>query len=200
MISSHIPIILVVFLPLVLGWMYPSIFSPIHVIFLELIMGPTCSIIYENEPLEKNVMLQTPRPFTDTFFNVKELTTSIVQGLIITLGTLFIYQYAVKMGNNEATTRTMVFTTLIAANVFLTLVNRSFHYSIITTSHYKNHLVPLIIMITVALMVSLLFIPPLTVFFEFEQLTGKELLIAITTGFVSVIWYEAVKWQNRRSA
>src|SRR5690606_552580 len=48
-ISIHIPIILTVFVPLVLGWVYPNIFSPVHVIFLELIMGPTCSIIYENE-------------------------------------------------------------------------------------------------------------------------------------------------------
>jgi Ca2+-transporting ATPase len=49
-ISIHIPIILTVFLPLILGWAYPNIFTPVHVIFLELIMGPTCSIIYENEP------------------------------------------------------------------------------------------------------------------------------------------------------
>jgi Ca2+-transporting ATPase len=53
-ISIHIPIILTVFIPLILGWIYPNIFSPIHIIFLELIMGPTCSIIYENEPMEKH--------------------------------------------------------------------------------------------------------------------------------------------------
>lgn len=47
-ISIHIPIILTVFIPLLLGWIYPAIFSPVHVIFLEMIMGPTCSIIYEN--------------------------------------------------------------------------------------------------------------------------------------------------------
>ena len=51
-ISIHIPIVLTVFLPLALGWIYPNIFSPVHIIFLELIMGPTCSIIYENEPME----------------------------------------------------------------------------------------------------------------------------------------------------
>ncbi|MCP4978167.1 MAG: HAD-IC family P-type ATPase, partial [Maribacter sp.] len=53
-ISIHIPIILMVFLPLALRWVYPNIFSPVHVILLELIMGPTCSIIYENEPMEKH--------------------------------------------------------------------------------------------------------------------------------------------------
>ncbi|MBC7866473.1 MAG: HAD-IC family P-type ATPase, partial [Gloeobacteraceae cyanobacterium ES-bin-316] len=97
-ISIHIPIILTVFVPLALGWLYPNIFSPVHVIFFELIMGPTCSIIYENEPMEKNTMQQKPRPFSTTFFNLKELATSILQGLIITAGTLTCYQYAVQQG------------------------------------------------------------------------------------------------------
>ena len=197
-ISIHIPIILVVFLPLALGWVYPSIFSPIHIIFLELIMGPTCSIIYENEPLEKNMMIQKPRSFTTTFFNLKELATSIVQGLIITIGSLFIYQYAVSTAHDEASTRTMVFLVLISSNVFLTLVNRSFYYSVITTASYKNNLVPLIILITLALMALLLFVSPLTTFFEFRKLSGFELLISIGVGFLSVIWFEVVKWRNRR--
>src|SRR5690606_19502807 len=77
-ISIHIPIILTVFIPLALGWVYPNIFSLVHVILLELIMGPTCSIIYENEPMEKNTMVQKPRPFTSTFFDFKELATSIL--------------------------------------------------------------------------------------------------------------------------
>ena len=132
-ISIHIPIILTVFIPLALGWVYPNIFSPVHIILLELIMGPTCSIIYENEPMEKNTMIKKPRPFTSTFFNWKELTTSIIQGLMITAGALLIYQYSVRQGFSESTTRTMVFTVLIAANILLTLVNRSFYYSIITT-------------------------------------------------------------------
>ncbi len=78
-ISIHIPIILIVFIPLALGWVYPNIFSPVHIIFLEIIMGPTCSIIYENEPMEDNLMLQKPRPLGTTFFNLKEITTSITK-------------------------------------------------------------------------------------------------------------------------
>jgi P-type Ca2+ transporter type 2C len=192
-ISIHIPIILTVFLPLALGWIYPNIFSPVHIIFLELIMGPTCSIIFENEPMEKNTMLQKPRPFTTTFFNWKELITSIIQGLVITAGTLFAYQYALYLGMNEAHTRTMVFTVLITANVFLTLVNRSFYYSIFTTLGYKNTMVLYIIGITVAITGLLLYVTPLTAFFDFEKLTAKELATAIGIGFVAVIWYEFVK-------
>ena len=196
-ISIHIPIILTVFMPLALGWIYPNIFSPIHIIFLELIMGPTCSIIYENEPMEKNTMIQKPRPFTTTFFNWKELSTSIIQGLIITMGTLFIYQYSVHYDYSESHTRTMVFITLISANVFLTLVNRSFYYSILTTLKYKNNLVPLIISITIGITGLLLYVNPLTEFFEFEHLTPFQLFISCGIGFLSVIWYEIVKWRKR---
>jgi Ca2+-transporting ATPase len=196
-ISIHIPIILVVFIPLALGWIYPNIFSPVHVILLELIMGPTCSIIYENEPLEKNTMIQKPRQFTTSFFNWKELTTSIIQGLAITAGALIIYQYAVFHGFSESITRTMVFTVLITANIFLTLVNRSFYYSIFTTLRYKNNLVLLIILITITISVLLLFVKPVTRFFQFDTLYLSQLLISVGTGFLFVIWYELIKLQKR---
>ena len=197
-ISIHIPIVLTVFLPLALGWVYPNIFSPIHIIFLEMIMGPTCSIIFENEPIEKNTMVQKPRLLTKTFFNWKELTTSIMQGLVITAGTLFIYQYSVVQGYDESLTRTMVFTVLINANIFLTFVNRSFYYSVFTTIKYKNGLVLLVVSLTIIISTLLLYIKPLTDFFEFEQLQLSQLIICITIGFLSVIWYEFVKWIKRR--
>jgi Ca2+-transporting ATPase len=196
-ISIHIPIILTVFIPLALGWIYPNIFSPVHIIFLELIMGPTCSIIFENEPMEKNTMSQKPRPFTSTFFNWKELTTSIIQGIAITAGTLFIYQYSVSQAYNEAHVRAMVFTVLIAANIFLTLENRSFYYSLLTTLKYRNNLVLLIIAITVIITGLMLFVPPLTRFFEFESLNFLQILVCIGVGFVSVFWYELVKINTR---
>ncbi|MBK7570380.1 MAG: cation-translocating P-type ATPase [Bacteroidetes bacterium] len=199
-ISIHIPIILTVFIPLALGWIYPNIFSPIHIIFLELIMGPTCSIIYENEPMEKNAMNSKPRLFTNTFFNWKELTTSIIQGIMITVGTLFVYQFSVNNDFSEAVTRTMVFTVLISANIFLTLINRSFYYSIFTTLQYKNNLVFIIIGITMAITALLLLVRPMTEFFEFTQLSAMQLLTSIGVGFVSVIWFEFVKMRNRMKA
>jgi Ca2+-transporting ATPase len=199
-ISIHIPIILTVFIPLALGWIYPNIFSPVHIIFLEIIMGPTCSIIYENEPMEANTMLQKPKPLTTTFFNWRELSISIVQGLFITAGTLFVYQYSVINGYDEALTRTMTFTVLITANIFLTLVNRSFYYSILTTLKYKNNMVLLIIFITIAIVGFILTIKPLSNFFEFDPLNGLQLLTCIIIGFISVIWFELVKLVRRTKA
>ncbi len=196
-ISIHIPIILTVFIPLAFSWIYPNIFSPLHIIFLELIMGPTCSIIFENEPMEKNTMIQKPRPFTIAFFNKKELTTSIIQGLVISSGTLFAYQYSVYKAFDEAHTRTIVFTVLITANIFLTLVNRSFYYSIFATLKYKNNMVWFILVITIIITGLLLFVPPLTTFFEFAALTISQLFTCIGIGFISVIWYELIKMRLR---
>jgi Ca2+-transporting ATPase len=196
-ISIHIPIILTVIIPLALGWVYPNIFSPIHIIFLELIMGPTCSIIYENEPMELNTMQLKPRPFSTTFFNWNELFISIVQGLFITAGTLFIYQYSVQHAFSETLTRALVFTVLISANITLTLVNRSFYYSIFSTLKNKNNLVVLILFITCFLTGMMLYIHPITVFFGFESLSVYQLAFSLLIGFTSVIWFEFAKLFRR---
>jgi Ca2+-transporting ATPase len=147
--------------------------------------------------MEKNTMSQKPRPFSSSFFDLKELTTSILQGIMITVGLLIIYQYAIQNGANEDTTRTMVFTGLVTANVLLTLVNRSFYYSIFTTMKYKNNLVVFIVGITIFVTGLLLFVPPITSFFQFEHLTISQLAISIGIGFVSVFWYELVKLYKR---
>jgi Ca2+-transporting ATPase len=197
-ISIHIPIILTVFIPLASGWIYPNVFSPIHVIFLELIMGPTCSIVYENEPLEKNAMQHKPQALTTTFFNWRELATSVIQGLAITAGTLFVYQYAVGYGFSESITRSMVFITLITANIFLTLINRSFHYSFITSLKSRNYMIPVVILITSFITIAIFFIKRLTVFFGFGNVDLTQVSVSIVIGFISVIWYELVKWKKRK--
>jgi len=197
-ISIHIPIILIVFIPLALGWLYPNIFTPVHIIFLEIIMGPTCSVIYENEPMEGNLMLQKPRPLTTTFFNLKEITISIIQGLVITLGLLFVYNYCVDEGFTEKYTRTTVFLTLIMSNIFLTLENRSFYYSVFTTIRYKNNLVLMIIGITIAITSLLLFVPVFSNFFLFEKVDKAQIGLSVLVGFVSVMWIEIYKLFKRK--
>ena len=197
-ISIHIPIILIVFIPLALGWLYPNIFTPVHIIFLEIIMGPTCSVIYENEPMERNLMLQKPRPLTTTFFNLKEITISIIQGLVITLGLLFVYNYCVDEGFSEKYTRTTVFLTLIMSNIFLTLENRSFYYSVFTTIRYKNNLVLMIIGITIGITSLLLFVPVFSNFFLFEKVDKAQIGLSVLVGFLSVMWIEIYKLFKRK--
>ena len=197
-ISIHIPIILTVSLPLFLGWMYPNIFTPVHVIFLELIMGPTCSIVYENEPIEKDTMQRKPRKMTETFLNWKELGISIIQGLLITTGVLFAYQFAIQNGSNEETTRAMVFTTLIIANVLLSHTNRSFTYSMLDSFKNRNKLFPMITGVTLVLLFAILYIPLFAGFFQVTGLNIPELGTAFLIAAVSVLWFEVYKWIKRR--
>lgn len=199
-ISIHIPIILTVFIPLILGWIYPNIFTPVHVIFLELIMGPTCSIIYENEPLEANSMDQPPRKITHTFLSWDELSVSILQGIIIATGTLISYRLAVLNGCSEDQTRALVFITLITANIFLTLVNRSFYYSFLTTFSYKNWLLRGIILVTILLVGLMISVPVLKEFFKFQWSNWTNFTMATGVGILSVIWFEIYKWWQRKKS
>ena len=196
-ISIHIPIILTVSLPLFLGWAYPNIFTPVHVIFLELIMGPTCSIVYENEPMERNTMLQNPRKLTDTFLNFKELFVSIFQGLMITAGVLFAYQHTLQEGGDEEKTRAIVFSTLIFANVFLSFTNRSFYYSIIESFRYRNRLLVAVTVAALGLLLAILFIKPLSAFFGVTSLTIGEIAFSSLVAAVSVLWFEVYKLVKR---
>ncbi|MBS0027005.1 cation-translocating P-type ATPase [Chitinophaga sp. 22321] len=196
-ISIHIPIILTVSLPLFLGWIYPNIFTPVHVIFLEIIMGPTCSIVYENEPMEENTMLQPPRPITQTFLSFREMNISILQGLIITAGVLTAYQWSISQGYNEIYTRSMVFTTLVLANIFLTLVNRSFYYSFIHSMRNRNRLMAGVIIVTLLLLAAMLYIPPVADFFRITALRLAQLLVCTGIGGVSVLWFEVWKLWKR---
>lgn len=196
-ISIHIPLILTVVLPLVLGWKYPTVFSPIHIIFFEVIMGPTCAIIYENEPMEENVMQKKPRPISETFFNWDEISVSIIQGIAITMASLAMYQYSLYQNFTEDLTRTLVFTVLISSNIFLTLVNRSFYFSIFSILKIKNKLVWFIIITTVSLSALLIYVPQFSSFFKFQPLSIHQLFLSIDIGFLGVMWFEIFKWIKR---
>ena len=196
-ISIHIPIIMIVTLPLILFWKYTNLFLPIHVIFLELIMGPTCSIIYENEPIEPNTMARPPRDSKLSFFSFRELSISILQGCIITIACLSLGYYYIHHDYSEAMVRTIVYMTLIFSNLFLTLENRSFRYSIFTTIQYKNRLIPMILALSLIIPVLCLFVTPIRQIFEFEIPSLLVMFNCFAAAFIGVMWIEIYKYIRR---
>ena len=192
-VSIHIPIILIVTVPLLFSWKFTNIFSPVHVIFLELIMGPTCSIIYENEPMEPGTMLRPPRNPLSNFLSVRQLKTSIAQGLVITAGCLGIGYYSMQHQQDETTVRTSIFITLLFCNILLTLINRSFHYSVFKTLRYKNYLIPLITGTTTLFILSLLYIPFMQELFNLGPLSFSYLGMSIIIALVCTFWIEIFK-------
>ncbi len=196
-ISIHIPIVLIVTLPVIFFWKHTDFFQPIHVILLELIMGPTCSIVFENEPIEANAMSRPPREAHKSLFTWNELGISIVQGIIITGVCLALALHDLSRGSGIDHARSMLYACLIFSNIFLTLVNRSFTEPVWTTIRYKNALFPMITVISILALLTTLYYSPIQQLFRFETLGLSELLLAFICSFPAVFWIEPVKWFKR---
>ncbi|MBK7389634.1 MAG: cation-translocating P-type ATPase [Bacteroidetes bacterium] len=167
-ITIHLPLISIVTLPLLLGWKFPELFTPIHVIFLELLMGPTCSIVFENEPAHGNEMHEPPRKSTVSLFTWRELSYSLLQGAIIGGIILSMVYVAMQQGYNENICRTLAFTALVISNMLLTLTGRSDSMPFLESLKRKNKLVPIILSITTLLLIILLTVPAAMNLFGFE--------------------------------
>ncbi len=198
-LSIHIPIILIVLLPIFLGTFFNNIFSPIHVIFLELIMGPTCSIIYENEPLEFGTMTRAPRKLEHTFLSFRQLIISIIQGLMITVGCCFAGYIFVFTGRNENEVRSAIFITLLLCNILLTLTNRSFYFSAFNTFKNKNYFVTIIILITLLMIIVIQYIPFAANLFSIEKLSVGNVMLCFLISLVFTWWHEVFKWIKRHN-
>ena len=197
-VSIHIPIILTVAVPLLAGWQWANLLTPVHIIFLELVMGPTCSIAFENEPAEAGQMQQPPRPLSSTFLAGAELGRSLVQGLGITLGVLGVYYVASQQGHPEAAVRTLVFTTLVISNILLTLVSRSFTQSVFRTLRVPNRVLWLMLGLTLALLLTTLLVPAAQRLFGFVPVSVGALGWCGLAALVGVGWVELYKALLRR--
>ncbi|WP_229374723.1 cation-translocating P-type ATPase [Fibrella rubiginis] len=202
-VSIHIPIILTVAVPLLAGWKWANLLTPVHVIFLELVMGPTCSIAFETEPAEPgpagfDQMQQPPRKATDllrpdTFLAGPELTRSILQGLGISGAVLSVYYVFMQQGKSMAQVRTLVFTTLVLSNITLTLVSRSFTQSVFQTLRLPNPTLWLMLALTFGLLLTTLFVAPAQRLFEFTPLSASFLGWCTLAALVGVGWIEGYK-------
>jgi len=192
-ISIHIPIFLTASLPLILGWKYPNIFTPVHIIFLELIMGPTCSVFFEREPSEGDNMKKLPRTRDRALLKGHEITLSVVQGIMIALGVLSIYAFAIARHKSIGEVRALVFATILFANIFLTFANRSFSATVWQTIRYKNNLVPWITVVSLSFIAAIYFIPEVSNVFGFARVSILQLSTSAAAALTSVAWFELYK-------
>lgn len=197
-VAIHIPIILTVALPLLLGWQYTNLFSPIHVIFFELVMGPICSIAFENEPAEDGLMRQKPRRMNETFFTGRELGFRIIQGLLISLVTLTVYYLYMESGASPEKVRTLAFITLVLSNVWLTLVVRSDRAYLLETIRRPNRVLWYLLGLSVLLPALFLLMPQIRDFALFVPLSLNELGWCLAASVAGVGWVEVYKFWIRR--
>jgi Ca2+-transporting ATPase len=159
LIGIHIPIILTVALPLLLGWKYTAVFTPIHIVFLELIMGPTCSIFYEREPAEAGIMNRPPAMAGNGFFTRREAVFTVLQGLVAASGMLAIYFYFMDKGASLAYVRTLVFLAIILMNLVLTFVSRSFSHPVLASFRNRNGLAAVVLAMSAGFIAIVIGVP-----------------------------------------
>jgi len=198
LVSIHIPIILTASLPLLLGWPYPIIFSPIHIIFIELIMGPTCSIFYEREPMEKDVMQLSGKPVGKSLLHGRELPLTLAQGVIASCGLLALYYFFMHRGYSPEYTRTVVFIALLIDNVLLTFAGRTSSETAAVTIRRLNPLTPVILLSSIVFICFIYFVPFARHLFGLSDIRPVHALAVGGISLVSAGWFWFYKYLKSR--
>lgn len=197
--SIHIPIAGMSLIPVL--FQMPLILTPIHIVFLELIIDPTCSIVFEAEKEEHNVMNRPPRHKGERLFTKKTLFLSLLQGVVVLGIVLLVYLNALYRGLGEEEVRTLTFTTIVIANLLLILTNRSWSETIIRTIRTPNKAMGWVFAGTTISLMLILFVPALMDLFRFAPVPASDLLICVLAGGVSVLWFEVYKlWSSHGNA
>jgi Ca2+-transporting ATPase len=206
--TIHIPIALTALLAPLLG-IYPAslMLLPLHIVMLELIIDPTCSIVLERQPAETNIMNRQPRNPKEKLLNTKTLTKSTIQGLAIFAVSFGIYYFTLSQNpDNASVARAMGLAVIMIANLFLVQVNSSNSDSVITSIKrlFKDKVVWAANVLTVVGLFVMLY-SPLNSFLKLASLSAGQILTVLGIAAISVLWYEIVKLakrirQNRQTA
>jgi len=190
--AIHVPIAGLSLIPVFFKDM-PLILWPVHIVFLELIIDPACSIIFEAEKEESNVMQRPPRRASDPFFGARKILLSCAQGISVLLCTLLVHFIGLKAGYSETAVRAMSFVTLITSNVAIILSNRSWTESIFRIIMTPNKTVKWVVGGALFFLILILNIPFLQDLFQFSRISLLEAVICGLTGLVSIVWFELYK-------
>ena len=195
-LAVHVPIAGVALLPVLLG--SPVVLFPLHIAFLELIIDPACSMVFENEPSEADVMQRAPRDADAQLFGGMTLVLALLQGIGVLLVVMGAYAWSTtRLTENEA--RAFTFATLVIGNLALIFSNRSRTGSILASLRVPNRTLWIVSGVTLGFLALALYLPWLTRLFFFASLSALDLLTAVALGLVSVVWFEAIKFSRRLS-
>jgi P-type Ca2+ transporter type 2C len=194
-LAIHIPIAGMSLIPVLFKW--PLVLLPVHIVFLELIIDPACSIVFEAETDEADVMKRKPRNPVEPLFNRKTIGLSVLQGFFVLFVILTIFLIARWKNQSIEEARALTFTTLIFANLGLILTNRSWTRTIIGTLRSPNKALWWVIGGAVVFLTLVLYVPALRHLFKFSYLHPLDIGLCILGGILSVVWFEALKVFHR---
>lgn len=194
--AIHVPIVGLSLLPVVFGW--PLILLPVHIVFLELIIDPACSIIFEAESEETDIMQRRPRDPREPLFSIGSIGLSLLQGMSVLTIVIAVFGITLHRGHGEFEARALTITTLVIANLALIFANRSWTRTILTTLTAPNPALWWISGGTLLFLGLILYVPFFQQLFHFSKLHINDVLICFSAGVVSILWFELLKIFNRQ--
>jgi P-type Ca2+ transporter type 2C len=190
-LAVHVPTAGLALLPVLLGW--PLVLFPVHIVFLELIIDPACSMAFEAEPGDPALMKRPPRKAGGSLFDRRLVAVALLQGASLLLATLICFRLGLAHTGSEDSGRTLAFTTLIAGNVSLILVNRSWRRTVLASLARRNVASWAVIGGATGTLLLAFWVPLLHHLFRFGRASAHDLLVAAAAGVLSLAWFEILK-------
>jgi len=184
--SVHVPIAGLALFPILFE--LPLILLPAHIAFLELIIDPACSVVFEAEKDEKNIMQRPPRNLKEKLFDRKSLIRSLFQGLSVFFFVLIVFILALYLGKGENEARTITFAMLVFANLTLIISNLSLERSILKKFHSENRALWMVVGGALLSLVMVLYVPIFRELFHFSVLHFDDLITILIGGIISALW------------
>lgn len=201
--TIHIPIAFISLLGPLLGIAPAALMLlPLHVVLLELLIDPTCSIVLERQPAERDIMERAPRNPNEPLLTAKVLAKSIVQGLVVFAASFLTYQTVLAgITENAALARAMGLSVIILANLFLVQVNSSDHDSFLQSAALlaKDKVMWMVNLATILMLLVILY-TPLSSVLKLASPSAGQFITVLLIAIASVYWYELVKLVQRRNA
>jgi len=192
-IAVHVPIAGMSLIP-VFAVDWPLVLLPVQIAFLELIIDPACSIVFEAEPTDPMIMDRPPRQLGEPMFGWRILTLAALQGASVLAAVFGVYLWGIMSHRPDDVVRALTFATLVVGNLALILVNRSWRLSIARTLvERRNRTVGWIIGLASLFLVLLLTVPALRDAFRFGPILPTDALVATVAGVAGVLWFEVYK-------
>lgn len=192
----HIPIALIALSTPLLH--LPVLLLPIHIVLLELIIDPTCSIIFERQPAEPDIMERAPRPAKSSLVDNRQMAKAIIQGLSVFIAAFGSYFWLLKTGSSVETARTATLAILGIANLLLVHVNHSHRQYAWKALLRQRDKVTLTVNLAIIIALALIIYAPFgNVVAKTTPLSCEQLITVIVIAFSATYWWEIVKFFQR---
>jgi P-type Ca2+ transporter type 2C len=198
-LAVHVPIAGLSMFPVFFAdW--PLLLLPVHIVFLELIIDPACSLVFEAEAAEPDVMQRPPRSPKERLFSRPMVGIAVLQGLSVLAVCLAIFGLTRDAHGTNAS-RALVFACLVVSLVAIILMNRSWTRTAVRMFREPNPTVWWVIGGAGIFLAVVLLVPGIQRLFQFSPLHGSDLALSLLGGAACLIWFDLLKlapWWKRR--